>query len=161
MEGLTSEEIAYAAGFVDGEGAICIIPYHKTERAKNITYYKLEVTVTNAYFPVMIWFKEKFGGYTHVFSNGVKKNGEPCALIMNWRLRSKEAVAFLKVVLPYLKQKRSEAEVAIAFYSYKGNGNLGKEKNDFLKSKQEELCRTLKSVRKDNILGGQKVCQIH
>ena len=58
--------------------------------------------------------------------------------------------------MPYLQQKKREAEIAVAFYSYKADGNKTAKENAYLLSNQKELCNTLRLVRKENIIENQK-----
>lgn len=153
---LAPEILAYAAGFFDGEGSISLIPYHRTgkNRKHNKTYYRLDVVLSNTYFPAIVWLKNNFGGYIFVYNNKQKKNSSPIA---RWKISSKNAIRFLEMVLPYLQQKKREAEIAFAFYSYKAKGNMKRAQNAILIERQSELCKILKLVRKENITKNQNL----
>jgi hypothetical protein len=107
-------DLAYVAGLFDGEGCISIAKC-KPRYSGCSPYYRLVVAVAmaNEYIPRFLKFH--FGGR-------VSKRNAPTERWKDqwqWHLGSDGAVAFLKAILPYLKLKREEAELAIEFQSNK------------------------------------------
>ena len=109
-------DLAYYAGIFDGEGCISIgkaikKKYHKdgTER-ECVTYgLRIEVVNTNEWLCRQLWFA--FGGY-------VRQMKEPeinRQAVWVWQTQCKHASEVLQTLLPYLKLKRPQAEIAIAF----------------------------------------------
>jgi hypothetical protein len=96
-------DIAYAAGFFDGEGSI-VMSLLKGQ------YLRLEVTCSQNTITVLNLFKRMFGG-------GVYGN-DKC---YQWKVFGKKGVDFLHVVLPYLVVKNAEAQEAIACWSNRGD----------------------------------------
>lgn len=121
---LTEQEKAYFAGFFDGEGSVIIykrktpVNYPKREGSRcgvGVTIpYRIHVTVTNTNYAIVKDFKAAFGAACPPYptSHSLKrKNHRPA---WKWFASCQKAAAFLRAVLPYLRVKRLEAEVALA-----------------------------------------------
>ncbi len=111
-------ELAYTAGIIDGEGWISI----KNRQIKNgYRNYCLKVGVASTNEPIINWLKGNYGGsICFVKSRGNRKDK------WVWDLATKQASELLKLVLPYLKIKNPQAELALKFQSrrkYRGNPN--------------------------------------
>jgi hypothetical protein len=105
--GLTVEELAYAAGFFDGEGSILI------SRRKNTFFIYLRITSTDLHS--LEWMASCFGGSVqNQTPNKLVKTCRPC---WYWGLASKNAERFLKAIFPFLQIKREQASVALEFQS--------------------------------------------
>jgi hypothetical protein len=103
----TEADLAYAAGFFDGEGHIRI-QRHST-RCDTMT---LQVQLSQATPQPLEWFVEKFGGTTRgrtIPYRGGRRT------IYNWQASSGVAERFLRAIYPYLRCKKDEAEVALLF----------------------------------------------
>ena len=108
---MTSEELAYIAGFFDGEGYIGVIEYHNT--------HKLLVTVTNTDDSIPNLLKDFFGGTIHVYWDGNPKHRTR----YTWRLDSKKAVVFLSAIQPYARQKSKHIRLALEFQMTQHHGS--------------------------------------
>lgn len=101
---VSDTDLAYMAGMIDGEGSIMI---SVSKKHGNLTS---KLTVYNTNEPVIRWMSETFGG-------SVFKVGRPLRLKHRqewaWSTVGNPAVAILKQVMPYLKIKRTLAELAI------------------------------------------------
>jgi hypothetical protein len=93
--------VAYMAGFFDGEGHISI-----AKRASGTGSLTVQVCNTNA--EVLEGFRSVYGGAV----NDVTRNHKPT---WKWTVCSSAASDFLRDVLPYLIVKREQAEIAIRF----------------------------------------------
>ena len=102
-------ELAYAAGIIDGEGCIHI---SKTQhvRDKRLTM-NLHVPVSMPDKCVIAWLGEMFGGDVSMASRD--KLGHSNAWI--WRATDRAAERVLLQVLPYLRAKKTQAEVGLQF----------------------------------------------
>lgn len=111
-------DLAYTAGIIDGEGSIQI---HKYPRKKHKRRYVLSllVRVKNTNQWLCNWLKFAFGGSVYLSSTPA---GKP---IWEWSLETKQAGEFLKLVLPYLRIKRPEAELALQFQARKTRRGRG------------------------------------
>lgn len=115
----------YCAGFFDGEGCVFV--------AEHSGYYGLGVNVTNTKIEILEQFKDKFGGNI----SGLQ-----------WRLNGKKCEPFLKYILPSLKLKSRQAELALQFIDLIGvQGKESPKEVEFTK----ELIRKRISILNQNL----------
>lgn len=135
-------DLAYFAGLFDGEGSISIISHTLRERK----YLSLLVQFTNT----KIWpcqsLKFAFGGYITRRSSKNKKWQDS----WNWVITANQALGFLKIIMPYLRLKQAEAELAIKFQEGRNKrGNRGSrgltEAERILEETQRKLLRGMKT----------------
>lgn len=104
---LTTEELAYAAGFFDGEGCVLITKWNNC--------YSMRVCVTSTNLSVLLWMKERFGG---CINDGPDPRPQArmkwCWIASTW-----VCVRFLEALLPFLKIKKPQAELALEFWKAK------------------------------------------
>jgi len=100
----SSTELSYLAGFFDGEGCISIL-HNKRSRGWTFT---CTVATAGGYMPTL--FCLNFGGRLRVAQR--KRGGHP---ITYWVVCHTKALNFLEIILPYLRLKKPQAEVAIKF----------------------------------------------
>lgn len=105
-------DLAYTAGIMDGEGSIGIAR-HKSKSCKRGYTLELCVQITSSDEWLCTWLKFGFGGS---LSHSINNAGNP---MWHWILGARKASDFLKLILPYLKLKHPEAELAIKFQSAK------------------------------------------
>lgn len=105
-------DLAYTAGITDGEGSIGIAR-HKSKSCKRGFTLELCVQITSSDEWLCAWLKFGFGGS---LSHSINSAGNP---MWHWILGARKAAEFLKLILPYLKLKRPQAELAIKFQSAK------------------------------------------
>ena len=102
---LTSEEIAYIAGFFDGEGSV-VIAYQT--RSKTPCVY---VSLYQQRPAVLHWIASYFSG---------KVIHSPTKSTFDWRIGGQTPVrCFLRLVRPYLRVKLLEVEEALALLERK------------------------------------------
>ena len=119
------DKIAWAAGFIDGEGNIYINrQFLKTGRISHI----LRIRVGNTNFDALEELKSLFGGTIH------KKHPPNYRVLGVWQCVSDAAEKVLRLIEPYLIVKRQEAMAALEFQRLKRvtNGNkIGSNPLDF------------------------------
>lgn len=109
---LSPTELAYLAGFFDGEGCVGIKKPSK-KRGQHAPY----VTVSQLRPEVLQRFKAAFGGNIR-FAHRCGKNG-----IWAWQTTGmKGVIPFLDQIEPYLLVKRAEAQVVIDAFKPKVRG---------------------------------------
>lgn len=124
FEKLTIEEINYIAGFFDGEGNINIYKIdtennRKVQQLRN-PKYELSVAIYNTDKDIMEWLHFVFGGYFQTRNRDNNQNQDK-----EWkesycvRMTSNQALEFIRLVYPYLRVKKKQADVAIAFQEVK------------------------------------------
>lgn len=107
---LTDLELAYMAGFVDGEGCVSVATRLKI-------YMTPTVQVSNTNQAVLQWFLAAFGGEIDV-----RRDHRPTRKQCNtWRVAGDKARRVLRALLPFLRVKKRQAELALS-YSPKGRG---------------------------------------
>lgn len=102
-------DIAYAAGFFDGEGYIGICG-----SASNGSLC-LQIEVTQVDPRPLQFMASKFGGVVkhRVWAQyKSKRNSRPSFV---WRLHAKTAINFLQQIYPYLIHKKDQADLAFQF----------------------------------------------
>lgn len=101
-------QIAYIAGFFDGEGCIRL----KQSSQGGNSYY-VWVAITNSNRQILDEVAELFGGVVRKAEKTVNKT------IYHYNITASEAVDFLTVLQPFLKEKAEQARIAIAFHGQK------------------------------------------
>ena len=101
--------LAYAAGLMDAEGCFSI---YKPKSSGKTTSYQARIVLSSIELSLIKWLVETFGGFytTHRPNKG--------RVWYQWNINSHKAAAkFLSGILPYLRIKKSEAEVLEEFVS--------------------------------------------
>ena len=112
---LKATDFAYVAGIVDGEGCI-YIGKNKPNRHRNMTTYALFVTVTNTNEWLIQWLRFSFGGSITKTVRKAKPNQKDA---WTWCVAAQQGASFLRLVTPYLRVKKYQAEVALRFQGSK------------------------------------------
>jgi hypothetical protein len=100
----TEVELAYAAGFIDADGAImaCIEKHSEKKFGFRV---RIVVKVSQKDKKVISWFQKTFG-------IGMIRMNRSC---YEWLVRDqKDCVRILSVLIPYLKGKKQQAQSALA-----------------------------------------------
>jgi hypothetical protein len=101
-------DLAYFAGYFDGEGCVRLKKY--PQKAGGVQYY-FGVSITNTYQPALERFVDAFGGKIYR-SNKDSSKGRHAGM---WELRGEAAERFLSAIIPFLQEKRAQAELALQF----------------------------------------------
>lgn len=103
---LSELSLPYVAGIVDGEGYVSVI--HRPKRRRGEVQVVVMVSMTFEQIPRML--QAQFGGCLYVQSRVRRPNHKTQYC---WAIRSKQAAAFVKQILPYLIVKKRQAEIVI------------------------------------------------
>jgi hypothetical protein len=107
--------LAYLAGIIDGEGTIGITevtrPLGDRRRVNSTFRAYLSITMTEPTIPLLL--AETFGGKVRTYPP--RREGHKAT--MCWSIDSGRAAAACEQLLPYLRLKRQQAELVIAFRS--------------------------------------------
>ena len=106
-------DLAYTAGIIDGEGSIGIWKLGKG--------YRLTVEVEMCNKSVPQWLKDTFGGRYGFYG---KRGKYKCGWSSRWDITDSKASEFLQLILPYLKIKKQQAELAIHYQNMKVTSQL-------------------------------------
>jgi len=111
-------DLAYLAGIFDGEGSIVIHKNKPIKRMVNPTYV-IEANVYNTNEWIIRQFHFSFGGGVHLQKRQMPSTHSGKCPIWVWQISANKALPFLKTLLPYLKLKRGQVEIAIKFQEEK------------------------------------------
>ena len=128
---IPSDDVAYTAGFFDGEGCINIARYYKRGRP----YHTLAVIFTNTNFDVLRWLQARWGGKIY---HPAPPTNPRWRLHGNLRFSAGPARPLLLAMLPHLIIKKSEAEIALQFMEAK-SVNRGRQGDPVALAKREAL----------------------
>jgi hypothetical protein len=101
---MLNTDIAYAAGFFDGEGCISI--------SKNGA---VDIRITNTAKNVLVKFQKLFGGT--IGNRAQKVNKTQYA----YCVYGESAIEFIKILKPYLVEKLPQAETILEYYELRNN----------------------------------------
>lgn len=115
-------ELAYFAGFFDGEGSVSILEHTKSEQSgrPGYKYMRLLVQVSNTNLEVLEYFRLRFGG--NIYNHKTNGNRKQC---YSWQLHSRMAANALMLMQPYLVVKAEQAGLGLAFQETMGQVTLG------------------------------------
>lgn len=126
-----SYELAWAAGFLDGEGCFTVLPSNGN--------YQCLVDAAQMNPEPLMKLKKLFGGNLR-FANSVYGGN------WYWRVYASNASEVAKAVLPYLVYKNRQAEIIIEFQETKGiQGKITSAETFALR---EALCQESKALKK-------------
>lgn len=121
---MIEKDLAYTAGFLDGEG--CIFISHYPHYAASCNNYSMSVSISNTNLDVLLWMQKNYGGCV---CEKKAKAYENKKRLWEWSIRSQMAEDFLRLLRPYLKVKEEHAVVALQFRDtyHKGEWRPSKE----------------------------------
>ncbi len=104
----TQIEVAYLSGHFDGEGCI------QMRLQKENKTPRIAISVTNAYVPVLEFYKRYFGGKVTPHGRGTNKP------LFSWRISGLlDCQRFLVAVTPMLMEKREQAAIALKWIEFR------------------------------------------
>ena len=110
---MNKQILSYTAGLFDGEGYVDIYSATKSKNSKSQNLM-LRVVISQKDGGIMNWLEDNFGGY-------VRMERRNDSWIYRWDIRSKMAEKFLILIEPFIKIKKEQVKIAIAFSKIKGN----------------------------------------
>lgn len=129
----SEEDLAYAAGFLDGEG--CFTAGR---------HWKITVTCSNTDRDVIQWFKDTFGGSTTLHDRKRKPNHRT---IHSWTVVSRDAMRLCCAVAPFLKVKADQAMGLIALQQTMGLPLNGRCIRDDVREERDRIATRLKELK--------------
>lgn len=102
-----SHKLAWAAGFIEGDGSIMISSNHGGRRSQSLSLY---LTATQVDPRPLFVLRDMFtGAIQHVSGRNGGRD------ILRWTVVAKKAEAAIREMLPYFVCKKDQAELALAF----------------------------------------------
>lgn len=142
--------IEYVAGIIDGEGTVSLTFPRRSKG--DITSITTIVRVGSTDLDLVNKLYTQFGGkiYSKYTRNPKHKQAQ------EWVLTGLVALDFLKVIYPFLRLKKRNAEILFELQSIKDTGERDKEDHRFLskeaKDRRDELAEELKALNRRGIL---------
>lgn len=134
-------DLAWAAGFIDGEG--CIGVYGRTD---NRGSYALRLSVAQVDPRPLLVLQSMFGGRIRQ----TKPRGSKSRPASVWELHNWEARDAITAILPYLRGKQEQAELALKFQERIHHGLTGRpyRLTDEEREVREDMARQLKEMKR-------------
>ena len=108
---MTNEQLAWAAGFFDGEGYVSIVARNTKGNSKQYRHQYIRIGINHVDPRPLQKFQQLFGGQL-TESKQVIGNRKPR---WQWILTCEQAKQFLTIVRPYLINKDIVADIAFQF----------------------------------------------
>ena len=125
MKSVSDIDLAYIAGFIDGEGTVSL--KKNGQRWPTVLPY---ILITNTNLEILQWIQTTIGmGNIHSKNRQTLYWKEAYVL----RLQTKDTKDFIKIIYPFLKLKRKQAELILKFLHI--GSALGNPENKILKFK--------------------------
>lgn len=126
-------DYAYLAGLLDGEG------WFGSAKSNNSYAPRIQIGMTN--YDVLFWCHTRFGGHIHDMGSsrvGIKQ-------AWKWNMSSNAIRTHIPHTLPFLKVKQQQGLLVVDWLTNWSNTH-GQRLSEELRSKQEELWRSLKAL---------------
>ena len=112
---LSAEDLAYIAGFFDGEGSVTIHENGRPSPRGISPNHTLQASIGNTDPIVLRWIHENFGG-SLTYRKTKRENSRNIA---QWAIRARSALPFLEAIRPYIRMKGQQIDVAIEYQKTK------------------------------------------
>ena len=146
-------ELAYLAGFLDGEGCFTLVKtYRQDVRFDYWGNIQCGMANTPQNREILQWLKNLFGGYYKEFPQTEKRKLRNQKPVVFWRIVSQSSAKCAKQLLPFLRVKRRQAEIIIAFAKLQEK-HRRKRGLKFTKAEIEKRENLLQEIRKLNKKG--------
>jgi len=137
-------DLAYTAGIIDGEGCIHI-RRQRDKRYHSCFKYGLMVSVASTDEWLCKWLQMCWGGSVR-YCQKANPKWRPHWI---WQLSSRQANSLLKVIVPYMRIKRPQAEVAIGFQDRQRQGVNLTDASEVIKEADRLRLQQLKRLRQE------------
>ena len=132
-------ELAYLAGYFDGEGSIGIYKLRRANHATRGYQWNLQAQLGTCDREVVDAFHRRFGGHVYTYKKAARRN------VRQWVVSGPAAKAALGELLPYLRAKKSQAFEALKYPLGTQGGHFSQE-NDDIRTTLGARIRALKMV---------------
>jgi len=136
-------DIPYLAGLVDADG--CISARKQLDKRCGKHTYTTKLGVSNASQPLVDWLLTRFGGGVSLSNRGKLETRQPS---WRWEISGKSAGPILIALLPFLRVKRAQAELALQFI-----GTIGEQGTRTTPEVKTKRDRILKEMTRMNQTG--------
>ena len=141
---INRDDAIYLAAFLDADGTIGLHKMKQTDRAvPRIAYINTKLSIIQ-------WIKDtiKIGGIRTSKGGKRTEGGRRCKPNYQWQLNSQDGCyMFLKVIYPFLKLKKRQAEIVMEWIDI----NYLKPRNEEYSKKHNELINEIKELNKKGL----------
>ena len=95
MDPVSREDLAYAAGLIDGEGTIALVRHRATQPFRHPT-----ITMASCSYELVDFMKKLLGG--HISHKRTYREGHTPSFV--WAVRHSEALTCLEKVAPFMRE---------------------------------------------------------
>lgn len=145
----TPTELAWAAGFFDGEGCV-IVELAKNDKCLHGYRTVLHTQVTQTSLQCLELFLGWFGGKI-VTSRNKTPNGRRWSVQYRWGIKNDGSIQFLKQIRPYLIVKADQVDVALKYPLCRDDGvkygNPGNPIPDHVMQARLDIRKMLQNIR--------------
>ncbi len=141
-----SHRLAWAAGFIDGDGFITIQTRNQTVKDKQYTSQYLRVGACQAKLDVLNELQSLFGGAIREKNSGPNREGYNRKQQWVWNLSTQSAAEALKQMLPFLIHKKEVALLALEFQETMGTTSKTSDDIKVLRKLLQEKIKHLNSL---------------
>jgi hypothetical protein len=122
-----SHRLAWAAGFIDGDGFITIQQRNQTIKDKQYKGHYLRIGACQASELPLKELQNLFGGQITVKNSGPNREGYNRKTQYLWNISTAKAAEVLEQLLPYLIHKKEVALIALEFQKTMSNFKVSDE----------------------------------
>jgi hypothetical protein len=109
-----SLQLAYTAGVIDSDGCITILRHGpRIAKQSKCPTYDLKIIINQADGGAINYIRGAYGG---TVTSQINSSG---TIIYTWRLNHEKSGKLCKQLIPYLRIKKHQAEIAVQFWYYK------------------------------------------
>lgn len=104
---LTQQQLAYIAGFLEGDGSFQIMRYVSK---KDGHVYEYRISGYNTKEEVIKWFVDNVGGYYSKIKSSTRQRPP-----FHWNIKNQEAIKLAEAIYPYLVAKKEEVGIWLEY----------------------------------------------
>ena len=111
-----SENLAYLAGLLDGEGCVTYKQYwdrKRKDRPHKYFCWRIQMEIVMTHKPTIQWCADTFGGKVY------EKPRKTHKMQYRWRRSFRDALAIAKAIIPYSVTKKEKLQQVIDHYGNK------------------------------------------
>lgn len=133
MIAINKEYLAYIAGYLDGEGCFYV--------GRN---WKILIACETTYYPTIKWLHRLFGGSFVISDRKRKFNHRPT---YRWSVAAHDAERVCLLVIPYLQEKKKQAELLLKLQNLMGLPLNGKFLDKNVVRERDKLSIRIKELK--------------
>ncbi len=146
---ISNEDLAYIAGFVDGEGTISILRYNRSGNRNRRMDWRAFVGINNTNKEVLEWIRFTVGA-GNINANHRKIEGYKT--VWKYNLSGSNSILFSKMLLPYLKIKRTNALILIELGKTLASSYVPRRTPEHIQEVREKLTNQIQLINQRGLV---------